>query len=61
LIAEEIATLVKKIQSSLSGEHGDGRLRGEFIKQMVGDHNYQLMKEIKKVWDLRISSIQIKL
>jgi FAD/FMN-containing dehydrogenase/Fe-S oxidoreductase len=50
-IAEEIATLVKKYNGSLSGEHGDGRLRGEFIKQMVGEKNYQLMKEIKKVWD----------
>ncbi|HRI19472.1 MAG TPA: FAD-binding oxidoreductase, partial [Panacibacter sp.] len=28
-IAEEIATLVKKYNGSLSGEHGDGRLRGE--------------------------------
>jgi FAD/FMN-containing dehydrogenase len=27
-IAEEIATLVKKYNGSLSGEHGDGRLRG---------------------------------
>jgi FAD/FMN-containing dehydrogenase len=35
-IAEEIATLVKRYNGSLSGEHGDGRLRGEFIKQMVG-------------------------
>jgi FAD/FMN-containing dehydrogenase/Fe-S oxidoreductase len=51
LIAEEIATLVKKYQGSLSGEHGDGRLRGEFIKQMVGEHNYQLMKEVKRIWD----------
>src|SRR5258706_469397 len=50
-IAEEIATLVKKYNGSLSGEHGDGRLRGEFIKQMVGEKNYQLMREIKKVWD----------
>ncbi|MGC4036383.1 MAG: FAD-linked oxidase C-terminal domain-containing protein [Chitinophagaceae bacterium] len=50
-IAEEIATLVKKYKGSLSGEHGDGRLRGEFIRQMVGDKNYQLLKEIKKVWD----------
>ena len=41
-IAEEIATLVKKYNGSLSGEHGDGRLRGEFIKQMVGEKNYQL-------------------
>jgi FAD/FMN-containing dehydrogenase/Fe-S oxidoreductase len=50
-IAEEIATLVKKYNGSLSGEHGDGRLRGEFIRQMVGEKNYQLLKEIKKVWD----------
>jgi FAD/FMN-containing dehydrogenase/Fe-S oxidoreductase len=50
-IAEEIATLVKKYNGSLSGEHGDGRLRGEFIKQMVGEKNYRLLKEIKKAWD----------
>ena len=50
-IAEEIATLVKKYKGSLSGEHGDGRLRGEFIEQMVGKKNYQLLKEIKKTWD----------
>lgn len=50
-IAEEIATLVKKYNGSLSGEHGDGRLRGEFIKQMVGEKNYQLLKQVKKAWD----------
>lgn len=50
-IAEEIATLVKRYNGSLSGEHGDGRLRGEFIKQMIGEKNYQLLKEIKLVWD----------
>ncbi len=50
-IAEEIAKLVKKYNGSLSGEHGDGRLRGEFIKQMVGEKNYNLLKEIKKTWD----------
>ena len=50
-IAEEIATLVKKYNGSLSGEHGDGRLRGEFIKQMVGEKNYKLLQEIKRTWD----------
>ena len=50
-IAEEIATLVKKYKGSLSGEHGDGRLRGEFIKQMVGEKNYTLLKEVKKTFD----------
>ncbi len=50
-IAEEVAALVKKYNGSLSGEHGDGRLRGEFIKQMVGDKNYELLKVIKHTWD----------
>lgn len=51
MIAEEIATLVKKYNGSLSGEHGDGRLRGEFIPKMVGAHNYELMRQIKHTWD----------
>ena len=51
LIAQEIATLVKKYDGSLSGEHGDGRLRGEFIEQMIGAKNYRLLKEIKQTWD----------
>ncbi|MEO7530285.1 MAG: FAD-linked oxidase C-terminal domain-containing protein [Sediminibacterium sp.] len=50
-IAEEVATLVKKYRGSLSGEHGDGRLRGEFIRQMVGEKNYTLLQEIKRNWD----------
>src|SRR5690606_14771028 len=50
-IAIEIAKLVKKYRGSLSGEHGDGRLRGEFIAMMVGEKNYQLLKEIKDTWD----------
>ncbi|WP_143306105.1 FAD-binding and (Fe-S)-binding domain-containing protein [Chitinophaga vietnamensis] len=50
-IAEEIATLVKKYHGSLSGEHGDGRLRGEFIKQMVGERNYELLRQVKYTWD----------
>jgi len=50
-MAEETATLVKKYSGSLSGEHGDGRLRGEFIPQMIGEHNYKLIRELKSVWD----------
>jgi FAD/FMN-containing dehydrogenase/Fe-S oxidoreductase len=51
VIAQEIAALVKRYNGSLSGEHGDGRLRGEFIEQMIGKKNYQLLKDIKAVWD----------
>ena len=50
-IAKASAQLVKKYNGSLSGEHGDGRLRAEFIPMMVGEKNYQLFKEIKATWD----------
>ncbi len=50
-IALETARLVKKYRGSLSGEHGDGRLRGEFIPLMLGEKNYKLLKEIKSTWD----------
>lgn len=50
-IGLETARLVKKYRGSLSGEHGDGRLRGEFIPLMLGEHNYALLKEVKKTWD----------
>lgn len=50
-ILDEIAQLVKKYKGSLSGEHGDGRLRGEFIPFMIGEANYNLLKEIKGSWD----------
>lgn len=50
-IATDIAHLVKKYKGSLSGEHGDGRLRGEFISLMLGDEIYQLFKDVKYTWD----------
>ncbi len=50
-IALESAKLVKKYRGSLSGEHGDGRLRGQFIPLMVGEENYQLIKQVKSIWD----------
>ncbi len=50
-VAEETADLVKKYRGSLSGEHGDGRLRGEFIPRMIGAHNYELLRRVKRVFD----------
>ena len=50
-IALETARLVKKYRGSFSGEHGDGRLRGEFIPLLVGEKNYALLQQVKKVWD----------
>lgn len=50
-ISEASAKLVKKYQGSLSGEHGDGRVRAAFIPMMVGEENYALFKRIKAKWD----------
>lgn len=50
-VVKETAELVKKYNGSLSGEHGDGRLRAEFIPIMIGEKNYQLLKRLKYTWD----------
>jgi FAD/FMN-containing dehydrogenase/Fe-S oxidoreductase len=50
-IATDVAALVKKYRGSLSGEHGDGRLRGEFIRFMVGDACYAMMRRVKETFD----------
>jgi FAD/FMN-containing dehydrogenase/Fe-S oxidoreductase len=50
-IATESAQLVKKYNGSLSGEHGDGRVRGEFIPLMIGEKNYELLRQLKYTFD----------
>jgi FAD/FMN-containing dehydrogenase/Fe-S oxidoreductase len=51
VIGENTARIVKKYHGSMSGEHGDGRLRGEFIPIIIGERNYQLNKEVKNIFD----------
>lgn len=50
-ITKETAQLVKKYNGSLSGEHGDGRVRAPFIPLMVGDDLYKFFVELKRVFD----------
>ncbi|NJW53390.1 FAD-binding and (Fe-S)-binding domain-containing protein [Salinimicrobium oceani] len=50
-ITEAVASLVKKYGGSLSGEHGDGRVRAEFIELMIGTRNYNLLKRVKNIFD----------
>ena len=50
-LAHETALLVKKHHGTISGEHGDGRLRGEFIPLLYGTEAYELMQQVKKCWD----------
>lgn len=50
-ITQAVADLVQKYKGSMSGEHGDGIVRAEFIPQMVGKANYELFLRIKKTFD----------
>ncbi|MFT4032125.1 MAG: FAD-linked oxidase C-terminal domain-containing protein [Siphonobacter sp.] len=50
-VLAETVELVKKYRGSLSGEHGDGRLRGEFIPAMMGQEVYELFRQVKKIFD----------
>ncbi len=50
-IAQDTADLVAEFRGSLSGEHGDGRLRGPFVEQMVGTEVFNLFKAVKTTWD----------
>nr|MBA4140121.1 FAD-binding protein [Segetibacter sp.] len=50
-ILAETVEVVKKYKGSLSGEHGDGRLRGEYISSIVGGEVYSLFKAVKQLFD----------
>lgn len=50
-VARETALLVKKYRGSLSGEHGDGRLRAEFIPIVLSEHITQMLNQLKQIWD----------
>ncbi|ALJ06693.1 FAD-binding protein [Pseudalgibacter alginicilyticus] len=50
-ITTDVAHLVKKYRGSMSGEHGDGIVRAEFIEMLIGTSNYNILKRIKKVFD----------
>ncbi len=50
-IAKDSALLVKKYRGALSGEHGDGRVRAEFIPLVLGAVVYDAMVKVKKTWD----------
>jgi FAD/FMN-containing dehydrogenase/Fe-S oxidoreductase len=45
------ADLVVKYGGSLSGEHGDGQAKAEFLPRMFGPELMQAFREFKAVWD----------
>lgn len=50
-IAQESAELVKKYRGSLSGEHGDGRVRAPYIEAFYGPEVYELLVQVKRAFD----------
>ena len=50
-IASEVAELVLEFGGSLSGEHGDGILRGVFTERMFGPRLTQAFRDLKRAWD----------
>ncbi|MBX3665320.1 MAG: FAD-binding oxidoreductase [Burkholderiales bacterium] len=47
----EAAELVVKYGGSLSGEHGDGQAKAEFLPVMYGEELMQAFREFKAIWD----------
>ncbi len=50
-ITHDVAKIVKTYKGSLSGEHGDGIVRSNFIELMIGEECYQLLKDLKNTFD----------
>jgi FAD/FMN-containing dehydrogenase/Fe-S oxidoreductase len=50
-IANAIANLVLEFGGALSGEHGDGLVRGPFIEKMFGSALYEAFRTVKRAFD----------
>ena len=50
-IASDIADLVLEFGGALSGEHGDGLVRGPFMERMFGSELYGAFRTIKRTFD----------
>ena len=50
-IAEETSALVREYKGALSGEHGDGLCRGEWVSWQYGPRIHQAFAEIKTLFD----------
>ena len=47
----DAATLVVEFGGSLTGEHGDGQARAEFLPIMFGEELMEGLREFKRIWD----------
>jgi FAD/FMN-containing dehydrogenase/Fe-S oxidoreductase len=44
-------TVLTRFEGSICGEHGDGRVRAEFVRKMFGEELYQLFVQVKQTLD----------
>ena len=44
-------TVLTRFKGSICGEHGDGRVRAEFVRRMFGDELYDLFVQVKRGFD----------
>ncbi len=50
-MALDVAHLVRKYRGSLSGEHGDGRVRAPYIRYVLGEEMMPILAQVKRIWD----------
>ncbi len=50
---DEASDLVVSYGGTLSGEHGDGQQRAEFLEKQFGPELVQAFREFKRIWDPR--------
>jgi FAD/FMN-containing dehydrogenase/Fe-S oxidoreductase len=50
-IANDVFSLAWSLGGSISGEHAEGLVRAAFVRQQCGDEYYELLCEIKNIFD----------
>ena len=50
-IARDVRDLLMELDGAMSGEHGDGLVRSEWIESMFGPQIYQALTELKRAFD----------
>lgn len=50
-IQDETFEIIQELRATMSGEHGDGRIRARFVKKTYGPEVFELFRDIKTTWD----------
>lgn len=50
-IMDDYYALIIELGGTVSGEHGDGRLRAPYLEKMYGKEVYELFQKVKKIFD----------